>query len=355
MSISRAQSWPLLLGTAAGAVNRGVIGKESSQIGRDTCYRDKKKPVEGTEKKGDIDVKRKFVNEASSPQVQARKLLCRHYYPEGGWGWVIVVVGTLVHLLGSGLQLSAPAILTIPASIKFHHQPIHTAGKMYRNVLVVLFENDAFCKIFFYVFPRHRNDKRIKKSINNVSRCKRRQRNCIRGLRSRESLLRWTLYRVSFLACYFSLSSRENRPKRVPPHLRAYCVCTRLVRTYMFRNRNNNKKPIQVTIFYSNIIREIVWLGCFVKIPKRLSVFVKRLNRPNIVERTIERNLNMHTDIISRADPTVSVFQDLWKQKINKQTKRRLIQLKIIGKSHRKSPKYLSGIELSLNFYRSSL
>ena len=30
----------------------------------------------------------------------------QHYYPEGGWGWIVCGVGFLVHLLTSGLQLS---------------------------------------------------------------------------------------------------------------------------------------------------------------------------------------------------------------------------------------------------------
>jgi hypothetical protein len=29
----------------------------------------------------------------------------QHYYPEGGWGWIVCGVGFLVHLLTSGLQL----------------------------------------------------------------------------------------------------------------------------------------------------------------------------------------------------------------------------------------------------------
>lgn len=32
--------------------------------------------------------------------------LSRHYYPEGGWGWVVVCVSVCVHLLNHGLQLS---------------------------------------------------------------------------------------------------------------------------------------------------------------------------------------------------------------------------------------------------------
>ncbi|KAK7605244.1 hypothetical protein V9T40_007102 [Parthenolecanium corni] len=34
------------------------------------------------------------------------KLLQRHYYPEGGWGWVIIFCGTCIHVLNHGFQLS---------------------------------------------------------------------------------------------------------------------------------------------------------------------------------------------------------------------------------------------------------
>ncbi|QQP51525.1 Uncharacterized protein FKW44_012926, partial [Caligus rogercresseyi] len=30
----------------------------------------------------------------------------QHYYPEGGWGYVVLLVGTLVQMLSHGLQLS---------------------------------------------------------------------------------------------------------------------------------------------------------------------------------------------------------------------------------------------------------
>lgn len=46
----------------------------------------------------------------TSPTFQqlmaARRLLCRRYYPEGGWGWCIVIVGTAVNIITHGLQLS---------------------------------------------------------------------------------------------------------------------------------------------------------------------------------------------------------------------------------------------------------
>ncbi|CAL1684192.1 unnamed protein product [Lasius platythorax] len=55
--------------------------------------------------------------------------LRRHYYPEGGWGYVIVTCSVLVHFIGVGLQLAAPGCWHIAAERKFRHPPLHSAGK----------------------------------------------------------------------------------------------------------------------------------------------------------------------------------------------------------------------------------
>lgn len=62
--------------------------------------------------------------------LDARKVttLRRHYYPEGGWGWVIVVCSVLVHVLNNGLQLSCSQ-LVLPAAGKFKTLPVHVAGE----------------------------------------------------------------------------------------------------------------------------------------------------------------------------------------------------------------------------------
>ncbi|GJQ88248.1 hypothetical protein Trydic_g13236 [Trypoxylus dichotomus] len=61
--------------------------------------------------------------------LDARKVttLRRHYYPEGGWGWVIVVCSVLVHVLNNGLQLSCSQ-LVLPAAGKFKTLPVHVAA-----------------------------------------------------------------------------------------------------------------------------------------------------------------------------------------------------------------------------------
>lgn len=93
-SLSRAQSWPLLAANAAAAA-------ETSK---------------GT------------VPGARAAQLQARRLLCRHYYLEGGWGWVVTTCSVLVHILSHGMQLACSQLVT-PASRKFQVPAIHAAGK----------------------------------------------------------------------------------------------------------------------------------------------------------------------------------------------------------------------------------
>ena len=53
--------------------------------------------------------------------------MLQHYYPEGGWGWVILTVATLVAILNHGLHTSVGTIMAITAE-KFH-QPTHSIGK----------------------------------------------------------------------------------------------------------------------------------------------------------------------------------------------------------------------------------
>jgi hypothetical protein len=45
--------------------------------------------------------------------AEVRQLLTlkQHYYPEGGWGWVVVVVGVLVQLLSHGLHVASGVLL----------------------------------------------------------------------------------------------------------------------------------------------------------------------------------------------------------------------------------------------------
>ncbi|KOC60408.1 hypothetical protein WH47_08627 [Habropoda laboriosa] len=62
-------------------------------------------------------------------EVRKQATLRRHYYPEGGWGYVIVTCSALVHFLGIGLQLAAPGSWHLTAELKFHQPALHSAGK----------------------------------------------------------------------------------------------------------------------------------------------------------------------------------------------------------------------------------
>ncbi|GLV44007.1 hypothetical protein CBL_12697 [Carabus blaptoides fortunei] len=96
-SLSRAQSWPLLAGApaVADAATRGGATAHSTRA----------------------------LN-------QARRLLCRHYYLEGGWGWVVATCGLLVHVLSHGLQLACSQLVT-PAAKKFQVAPLHAADTVW--------------------------------------------------------------------------------------------------------------------------------------------------------------------------------------------------------------------------------
>ncbi|KAK9717003.1 hypothetical protein QE152_g24414 [Popillia japonica] len=98
-SLSRAQSWPLL-GSA---------------------------PAEEAARQAN----------ARAAQIQARRLLCRHYYLEGGWGWVIAVCAFLVQILNHGVQLSCSQ-LVVPASSKFQVKSIYPAGNVAKISIIRL-------------------------------------------------------------------------------------------------------------------------------------------------------------------------------------------------------------------------
>jgi len=70
-------------------------------------------------------------DDSPRPLADFRKeaTLRRHYYPEGGWGYVVVTCSMLVHFLGVGLQLAAPGCWHTIAERQFKHPPLHSAGK----------------------------------------------------------------------------------------------------------------------------------------------------------------------------------------------------------------------------------
>jgi hypothetical protein len=72
--------------------------------------------------------------------------LWQHYYPEGGWGWVIILCSVLVHILTHGLQLSF-SVMILPMQNKFQITHIQ-AGKCYTLYYVI---NNIFVSFFFLI------------------------------------------------------------------------------------------------------------------------------------------------------------------------------------------------------------
>lgn len=52
----------------------------------------------------------------------------RHYYPESGFGWMILIVAIIVAIITHGLQLSATLFL-LPAIHRFHVDEVECLGE----------------------------------------------------------------------------------------------------------------------------------------------------------------------------------------------------------------------------------
>ena len=55
----------------------------------------------------------------------------QHYYPEGGWGYVVLICGFFVHLLTQGLQLSLVSLVLPLTSRRFHSSEVEMIGKTF--------------------------------------------------------------------------------------------------------------------------------------------------------------------------------------------------------------------------------
>ncbi|CAB3226813.1 unnamed protein product [Arctia plantaginis] len=76
---------------------------------------------------------------AAALRARAALTLTRRYYPEGGWGWTITVVGTIVQVLSHGLQLGGgTGAIACTAAVKYHVSPLYTHE--FINVNVVEFD-----------------------------------------------------------------------------------------------------------------------------------------------------------------------------------------------------------------------
>lgn len=59
-----------------------------------------------------------------------RPTIGRHYYPEGGWGWIVLVASLAVHMLSHGLHLAGGTFLAC-VSEKFPNATPLSRGKYY--------------------------------------------------------------------------------------------------------------------------------------------------------------------------------------------------------------------------------
>lgn len=102
------------------------VDVEAAKIAMRT--RSKSVPSPSEVKRQDIDnILDDNFNEAC-PIGRKAATLRRHYYPEGGWGWVVVGAAVLTGILGTGLQFASPFFL-IPAGKRFDVHPGQATGK----------------------------------------------------------------------------------------------------------------------------------------------------------------------------------------------------------------------------------
>ena len=69
----------------------------------------------------------------SARTVRKRRIagIFQHYYPEGGWGYVVLICGFFVHLLTQGLQLSLVSLVLPLTSRRFHSSEVEMIGKTF--------------------------------------------------------------------------------------------------------------------------------------------------------------------------------------------------------------------------------
>ena len=69
----------------------------------------------------------------SARTVRKRRIagIFQHYYPEGGWGYVVLICGFFVHLLTQGLQVSLVALIFPLSNRKFQVPESELIGKIF--------------------------------------------------------------------------------------------------------------------------------------------------------------------------------------------------------------------------------
>lgn len=62
----------------------------------------------------------------------ARCTIRQHYYPESGWGWVVVVTGVMVQILATGIHWAVGAWLLLEGT-KRYRQPVFNVGTICKD------------------------------------------------------------------------------------------------------------------------------------------------------------------------------------------------------------------------------
>ncbi|XP_020279651.1 monocarboxylate transporter 12-like isoform X4 [Pseudomyrmex gracilis] len=91
----------------------------------------------------------KDIEEDVNPRYVARYTIKQHYYPENGWGWVIVVTGVMVQVLATGIHGAVGAWLLLDGTKRYRQTFLNVGwlGAMSTGVaLLVSPVTIAFCR-----------------------------------------------------------------------------------------------------------------------------------------------------------------------------------------------------------------
>lgn len=84
----------------------------------------------------------------------ARCTIRQHYYPESGWGWVVVVAGVMVQILAAGIHGAVGVWLLLEGSKRYRQPPL--------NVGTILCELSTIPFTNFNIWSRARSLNRYK-------------------------------------------------------------------------------------------------------------------------------------------------------------------------------------------------
>jgi hypothetical protein len=120
-SLIRALSWPLIPATPLDVSNSNSSGEKSSQ----------RTQILSNGKNGG--------KHAPTFQqlIAARRLICRRYYPEGSFGYVVLLVAIIVNTLTHGLQL-ATFFFLMSAAKRFKVDEVKCLGECLPLKLIIM-------------------------------------------------------------------------------------------------------------------------------------------------------------------------------------------------------------------------